>query len=81
MNNVGNVTDLKSIDTKVDQSIEFLLVPFSCCRIGKVDDGQTGLPEVPLPRRSVFSFDKVTTLDPFFEDRRELRYIWIDCTD
>ena len=49
---------LETIHTHINQCFEFLLIPFLCLRVGKVDDCHARLPHVPLPYRTVRTLRK-----------------------
>ena len=51
---------LETIHTHINQCFEFLLIPFLCLRVGKVDDCHARLPHVPLPYRTVRTLQEIS---------------------
>lgn len=73
----GDWTHLEGVDAHVEETLQLRDVPLARSRVGEVDDGQAGLPEVPLPNIAVLPLDEVPAFYPFFEQPALLGNEWI----
>ena len=69
---------LKAIDAHIQKRLQLLSIPFARRRIGKVHDGKSRLPHIPLPYITVGTFQKITSLYALLKQRGLLSHIAVD---